>query len=415
MSIHLFYIIICLYLLVSCNSRPQREDSASQEDIARISGTYLYDYNFLKRYLDDLIELESADGKAKVLVAPKYQGRVMTSTANAQDGRSYGWINYELIASGETQEHMNAFGGEDRFWLGPEGGQFSIFFPPGAEFTFENWQTPAVIDTDPFELVNHTNQQAVFQKEASLTNYAGTNFNIKLDRTISILSADSIASILDVTIDSTLKWVAFASENTITNIGQKAWEKETGLLSIWILGMFRHSPTTTIVVPYQEDVSENIAIINDAYFGKVPEDRLVIRDGHIFFKGDGAYRSKIGLLPQRAKPILGSYDAQNELLTIVSYTLPEGETDYVNSMWEIQEEPYSGDAVNSYNDGPLEEGDQMGPFYELETSSPAAALQPKEKITHVHRTFHFQGSAEQLDPIAQKVLGVSLDQIEAVF
>jgi hypothetical protein len=24
--------------------------------------------------------------------------------------------------------HINVFGGEDRFWLGPEGGQFSIFF-----------------------------------------------------------------------------------------------------------------------------------------------------------------------------------------------------------------------------------------------------------------------------------------------
>ena len=39
-----------------------------------------------------------------------------------------GWLNREAIASGERKEHINVFGGEDRFWLGPEGGQFSIFF-----------------------------------------------------------------------------------------------------------------------------------------------------------------------------------------------------------------------------------------------------------------------------------------------
>jgi len=33
----------------------------------------------------------------------------------------YGWINRELVASGKRQKHINAFGGEDRFWLaGPE-------------------------------------------------------------------------------------------------------------------------------------------------------------------------------------------------------------------------------------------------------------------------------------------------------
>ena len=30
-----------------------------------------------------------------------------------------------------AKEHVNVFGGEDRFWLGPEGGQYSIFFVKG--------------------------------------------------------------------------------------------------------------------------------------------------------------------------------------------------------------------------------------------------------------------------------------------
>ena len=80
------------------------------------------------------------------------QGRVLTSTAQGDDGLSFGWINRDLIASGERQEHMNAFGGEDRFWLGPEGGQYSIYFAPGTSFTLNNWYVPAEIDWDPFNI-----------------------------------------------------------------------------------------------------------------------------------------------------------------------------------------------------------------------------------------------------------------------
>ena len=33
---------------------------------------------------------------------------------------------------GRLEDHIYVFGGEERFWLGPEGGQFAIFFAPGA-------------------------------------------------------------------------------------------------------------------------------------------------------------------------------------------------------------------------------------------------------------------------------------------
>jgi len=156
--------------------------------------------------------------------------------------------------------------------------------------------------------------------------------------------------------------------------------------------------------------------VNDAYFGKVPADRLVVKDGVMFFRGDGQYRSKIGLSPQRARPVLGSYDALNKVLTIVQYDKPAGASDYVNSMWELQKEPYKGDVVNSYNDGPPAPGAKpMGPFYEMETSSPAAALKPGATISHVHRTFHLQGPEKDLDAISNAVLGVTLEQIKSAF
>jgi hypothetical protein len=81
-------------------------------------------------------------------------------------------------------------------------------------------------------------------------------------------------------------------------------------------------------------------------------------------------------------------------------------------MWEIQEDPFAGDVVNSYNDGPPAPGAKpMGPFYELETSSPAAALAPGASLTHVHRTFHLEGEAADLDAVARRVLGVPLEGI----
>jgi len=99
-------------------------------------------------------------------------------------------------------------------------------------------------------------------------------------------------------------------------------------------------------------------------------------------------------------------------LTIVLYTKPESANRYVNSMWEIQKEPYGGDVANSYNDGPTEPGKpSLGGFYEIESSSPATALAPGAKLTHVHRTFHFTGPRDALDAISQKVLGVALAQV----
>ena len=225
---------------------------------------------------------------------------------------------------------------------------------------------------------------------------------------------DAALKSLGATAAKNVKLVAYESNNKVINRGQEPWKKETGLLSIWILGMFNPSPEITIVVPYVAGAEEQLGpVANDSYFGKVPADRLVNKDGVLYFSGDGKYRSKIGLSPKRARKVLGSYDAVNGVLTIVQYNKPEGVQDYVNSMWQIQDQPYRGDVVNSYNDGPTAPGGKpLGPFYELETSSPAAALAPGASLLHTHRTYHFTGSEAQLDPIAKATLGVTLAQIK---
>jgi hypothetical protein len=175
--------------------------------------------------------------------------------------------------------------------------------------------------------------------------------------------------------------------------------------------MLNAGDKTTIAIPYKQGDSASLGkIVTDDYFGKVPADRLKVGDGLILFKADGNLRSKIGISPERALPMALSYDAQNNVLTIAQFSLPENTKDYVNSLWEQQQHPFSGDAVNAYNDGPVQ-GKQMGKFYELESSSPAAALAPGATQTHLHRTIHLKGTKESLNQIVQQLLGVGIDTL----
>lgn len=381
---------------------------------AAIAATFGDDLAFLRQYAS-VVVLRDAGGQAQVAVVPAWQGRVMTSTARSASGTSFGWVNRELIAAGKLQPHINVFGGEDRFWLGPEGGQFSIFFAPGSKFDLEHWFTPAPIDTEPYEVVSQSADRVVCRRTMALTNYSGTRFRLEVSREVRVLKAADALAARRLPLPAGVSAVAFESVNTIKNTGRQRWMRDDGLLSIWILGMFSASPSTTVVVPYRPGAESALGpIVNDAYFGKVPSDRLVAKNGVVYFKADAAHRGKIGFSPRRAPDLLGSYDADGRTLTLVSFTRPEGANDYVNSMWEIQTTPYSGDVVNSYNDGPPQPGaQQLGKFYELESSSPALALAPGASATHVHQTIHLQGSESALNSIARAALGVSLEQIKS--
>jgi hypothetical protein len=368
--------------------------------------------NFLKKYID-VIELKS--GNSSVAIVPGWQGRVMTSTSEGSLGYSFGWINHKLISSGETSPHINPYGGEERLWLGPEGGQFSIFFKKGDEFIYEKWQTPAFLDTIPFKITELSDTSVIFSHYVETENYSGTPFKLGIDRKITIIPYDQVMRETGIDLEG-INFVAYRSDNKLTNRGSVEWKKETGLLSIWMLGMFIPSPAVTIVIPVRQgDEKELGAAVNDNYFGKIADDRLKISGTNVYFRADGKNRGKIGINPKRARGIMGSYDFENNILTLLLCKLPERKTEYVNSAWQIQDNPFSGDALNSYNDGPLEDGSQMGPFYELETSSPAEALKPGESITHSQITIHLTGNKNLLNKAAIKSLGVSLEEIETVF
>ena len=213
-----------------------------------------------------------------------------------------------------------------------------------------------------------------------------------------------------------LNYVAYESENILTNRGNSAWTEKSGFLSIWLLSMFNPSEKGVVFVPFKKGNETELGkIVTDDYFGKVPADRLIRKDEILFFKTDGKCRSKIGLSPQRSLPWCGSYDPQNQVLTLLWFSKPENPSKYVNSKWGKQVDPLSGDAVNSYNDGPVADGSIMGPFYEIESSSPAALLAPGETITHKQRIFHITGDETQLSLITEKLFNVSIPAIKTAF
>ena len=391
-------------LLIQCEEMTSMDEKSFKQDV-----------EFLKRFTD-VIVLSDAVGKAQVAVCPELQGRVMTSTAGGDEGMAFGWINYRFFEEGKQNLHMNAYGGEDRLWLGPEGGQYSIFFKSGVSMTFENWFTPPPVNSESWTLKDHTGTSADMEKEMQFVNYSKTELNLRIDRSVSLLSEASVEKILGIAPEEDLDYVAYETENVLTNTGDKAWERETGTVSIWILDMLKTGPDVTVVIPYKEgDAGEFGPVATTNYFGEIPPERIRMEDGVLYFKADGKMRGKLGLSWKRVRPFAGSYDAGRKLLTIVSFSVPREEKVYVNSLWEMQEHPFKGDVLNSYNDGPLEDGSQMGPFYEIESSSPAAFLKPNESLTHVHRVFHFTGEEAGLDRIAVEILGVDLQKILSVF
>jgi len=401
-------------MLVSCNSTERGKTNNQKEKTMNTDSTKQYGFNrdFLKKHIK-IIELKNAS--SAITIVPDWQARVMTSTAEGDSGFSFGWINRTLISSGKLASHINAFGGEERLWLGPEGGQYSLFFKKGKPFTYENWQTPAFLDTNPFQLITLTDSSALFGNDITTENYSGTRLKFRIEREVTLLSDKEINKQTTINVNG-LKYVAYRSDNKIINKGNNAWERETGLLSVWMLGMFIPSPAIVITIPVKPGEQAILGPkVNDNYFGKISDERLKVSGNQIFFKADGKSRGKIGIPPLRATGIMGSYDSDNNILTLLICRLPEGKIEYVNSAWKIQDNPYSGDALNSYNDGPLEDGSQMGPFYELETSSPAADLKPGESLSHIQFTLHLTGDLNILDEVSRKILGVGLNEIKNAF
>jgi hypothetical protein len=365
----------------------------------------------------NVVELTGENGE-RVAICPEYQGRVMTSTCEDLKGRSFGWVNTDFITRGEPDKHFNNYGGEDRLWLGPEGGPYSLWFAPGAEQSLANWITPAALNDGPFKVVSGKDEPHYrLSRQMTFTNAARAQFNLEVAREIRLQKAHHFRELFGsdahaaLTGGRPLKLVGFQTINTITNRGP-AMTREKGLVSIWSLGQFPAAARTYIIVPYKPgDQSQLGPIVNSDYFSQVPPDRLRVGPQAVWFMGDGKFRSKIGISQPRAKNVIGSIDLVQGILTLVHFSMPADPMgfSYVNNMWGKQKEPYRGDVVNSYNDGPPEPGAAaLGGFYELESLSPAAQLPTGKSLTHTQTTFHIVGDAVSLSRVAKAALGVDI-------
>ena len=410
----------CLCLLVSitmintaCNTAQQKQQSENRDETSYKEGSFGYDLHFLKQR-DSVVVLQSDGENAKIIVSPKYQAKVFTSTAAGDEGISFGWVNYKAF-SGAADTHMNAYGGENRLWLGPEGGKFSLFFKPLAAMVFDNWKTPAPFDTDVWNVTHKSNDAVSMQKEMNLTNYKGTQMQLLVDRTIKILGRQQINNTIGVAPDTSVKAVGYETVNVLTNKGTAEWTEATGMPCMWLLDMFKPTPATVIVVPFKNSNGEEFnKVATTNYFGQIPADRLKHTDEVLYFKADGKKRGKLGVVPAKAKQVAGSYDAQSKILTAIIFEVTP-KAKYLNQEWNTTKPSFSGDAVNAYNDGPLADGTQMGPFYEIESVSPAAFLKPGESLSHKHAVFHFTGNEQGLDKVAKKLFGVSLEDVKKAF
>ena len=410
-KINLFIIILTgIIMITSCSNSPKSKSTGSYE-----KGTFGYDLTYLSQKDDRLIVLTGNEDKAQVIVSAKYQAKVFTSTANGPEGNSLGFVNYKVFGENVIDEHMNGYGGENRFWLGPEGGRYSVFFKPGTEQVFDNWHTPKPVDIEPWDVVASNPKSVTMKKEMEVSNFAGSRLRLNVDRKITLIEPAEATRLLDITVEPSLNLVAYQTENTITNLNDFEWTTETGTICIWILDMFNPAPKAVTFIPFNEGEEAVMGkIVTSDYFGEVPADRLKIQENIIYLKTDGNYRSKLGLNAKRAKTIAGNYDPDSKRLTITTFDVDKGAV-YLNQEWNPDKNPLTGDAMNAYNDGPLEDGSIMGPFLELESASPAAFLKPAQSLTHRHNVFHFVGEEKDLNPMVEKLFGISIRDIKNVF
>lgn len=381
--------------------------------ISPLASSYASPQNTFAEDVELLNKIEGFEvlknGDSQIALVGRFQGRVFTSASKGPDGTSYGWFNREKIADDEYHESYASLGGEERMWFGPEFGKYSVCFKPGFEQIPENVSRSEDLDKLDFKKIAQTSNSVTYGNAMSILNHFNTEFKIDIERTITLFSQEDVESALDLKLPEGVTQVAFEAKTQMKNIGQSKWSKETGLLSIWDLGCMVPSPKTTVIIPTRGQID---AVTE--YFTPLDESRITIKNGVVFYKADADYLNKIGTLPENTTPFFGSYNPELKLLTIIHFNF-EDEPLYVNSHWVDQSDPYGGDVINVFNDGVLGDAGPFGPFFELETSSSARELDVGESHHHTHTTYHFEGSREQLNPIALKVLGTDLETTETAF
>ncbi|MBK1880225.1 DUF6786 family protein [Pelagicoccus mobilis] len=352
-----------------------------------------------------VVELVANEGRARVMVVPEYQGRVITSTFSGELGVSNGWVN--RAALDEDNVTGGKVGGEDRLWIGPLGSQFSFFFQQIEPISDDNWLVPVSMNHEPYEVLASDSKSIRMRKEMQLTNFVGTEFELEVFRTVSIFDEERVKRELGVELADGVDFAAYESAHELFNRGEKAWSKETGLAGLWSAGMFEGSDDGVMVIPLRR-----VATLDEIlqYLGPLDESRLRLLGRVLLFKVDGRYRSKIGVPRELAPDLYASYLPSKKRLTINQYKQTDDSL-YFNSEVSVQENPYYGEVIPIYNHGTKDYSPtDTTAFFEMESVAPMLELKPGESKTHFHRIYHFSGNEEELTKIAEELLGVDLTE-----
>lgn len=366
--------------------------------------TFADDLSLLNRHFEPIV---LQNGEQKIAVLGELQGRIMMASASGESGNSIGWIKRSALL--EDAKPDGSIGGADRLWFGPDGGVLSVFFDPGVETKVENIRPPSAVHSTAFNAEKLSETNAIFSQDVSFSNHKGFEFNANVQRSIALLSREQVNEALNTNLPGSLRWVAYGSDTQVTNTGEKAWVQSTGLFSIWSLGVF--APSATVVVPLAKPLESFTP-----YFDNTSPERQKITPTAAFYLADAKQMDKVGIPPSHTTPFIGSYDAKQNMLTLIHFNISsDAKNGYVNAVWDWDAPPYEGEIINIFNDGPQADGKPFGPFYEMETSSKALDLAPQESARHFHNTYHFIGDKAALNKISKPVLGVTIEDIESAF
>lgn len=344
-------------------------------------------------------------GTSGAIVTPKLAGRVMATSFRGDDDLINGFVDADAFRHG-MRDFWDNWGGEERYWLSPEGGQFGLMFQ-GRQNCFENYTVQPGINNQEYEIVEQSKNgnSLTMQAEFELTNAKGTKFAVRSTRRISLLDNCPYANGAGATVES----VGFESSSTIENVGSEPWTKSSGALAHWHLGQFPVGDRTVVVVPFRKGENADPPVRED-YFrdfcigGKMPADRYLIWDGFVLLKADGKCRTKIGQNRSRATGLIGSYNLDSGHLVLMNYDYYPN-LDYAASYWYDQPQPYNGDCISAAIEGPEIADGPPGRCYELESLSPAMFLSPRQSFTFRTRTMHMRGPHPEMDRICEQHLG----------
>src|ERR1700743_1909285 len=99
--IPLLAIGLCLAACKSNNNSSDKKNFESEYP----KGSFGYALAVL-RTNDSVVVLNTKDWNSRIIVSPKYQAKVFTSTDSGANGKSFGWINYKTFSQTSLDAHM---------------------------------------------------------------------------------------------------------------------------------------------------------------------------------------------------------------------------------------------------------------------------------------------------------------------